>query len=230
MINDNDSFSKIINNIDLFSKINTKTSLTIRVNIDKNNQNEYIQVFNFINKRYKKNNNISITPGYIQKNSNEKCIIDESCILNNKDKALFLKNLYYKNNITHLSFYPHLYFYECAIRNHNCWAIAPNGDIYKCWEILGDIDYKVGELTERGIEITNLNMLNRYLYCADPYESNKCTECKFLPICNGGCPHKRIENVIKNENYESCTFYKKYLKDFLIAHKEIVSNKKLIPK
>jgi uncharacterized protein len=113
--------------------------------------------------------------------------------------------------------YPRNFICECATRNPNTWAIAPNGDLYKCWEIVGNRQYKVGELTKDGIKITNPKQLNRYLYGADSFEDASCQQCFSLPICGGGCPHKRIENKFNNQKYDLCThFDKNKIDDYLI--------------
>ena len=61
-------------------------------------------------------------------------------------------------------------------------------------------------------------ILNRYLYAADPLEDKTCSKCPYLPICFGGCPHKRIENIFKDKHYDTCTYLKGSLKEFIKIH------------
>ncbi len=39
-----------------------------------------------------------------------------------------------------------------------------------------------------------------------------------FPICFGGCPHKRIENIFKDKHYDTCTYLKGSLKEFIKIH------------
>lgn len=91
------------------------------------------------------------------------------------------------------------------------------GSVYKCWEVIGNKKYKIGEIKENGeIYITNKMLLNKYLYGADPFEDIACQQCFSLPICKGGCPHKRIENKFNNNDFYCCTPWHKQWKNYLL--------------
>ena len=94
-----------------------------------------------------------------------------------------------------LSVIRNLFFNECAIRNDMAIAFDPEGYAYKCWEVIGNKEYAIGKLNDDGI-LTDINqtVLNRQLYGADTFDDPACSKCKYLPICNGGCPIQRIEN------------------------------------
>lgn len=44
----------------------------------------------------------------------------------------------------------------------------------------------------------------------------KCLDCFSLPICGGGCPHKRIENKFNNRCFDNCTLFNNNFDDYLI--------------
>ena len=210
---DKDTFSTVLNNIDAFSKLNSSINLAIRVNIDKNNQKEFYRLYDFFRGRYPNSKNIFLVPAFITTTTKNTC--KDSCLIANVEKFSAFKDFSQVMKNVNL-IYPNNNIHECAARNPTTWVIAPNGDMYKCWEIIGNRKYKVGELTKEGLKITDYKQLNRYLYGADPFEDDTCKQCFSLPICHGGCPHKRIENKFNNQDYELCTHFKQNIDDYLL--------------
>ena len=74
----------------------------------------------------------------------------------------------------------------CGAVSKNSFVIAPNGDLYKCWNEIGDEKKKVGILTE---PITYNNRITKWLLYNPLNEYKECSECKTLPICYGGCAY-----------------------------------------
>jgi uncharacterized protein len=86
-----------------------------------------------------------------------------------------------------------------------------------------NIDY----FTDRVIEwlyyygINNIFRINEDLYLkyvigSNPFEDENCKRCFSLPICGGGCPHKRIENKFNNSEYDLCIQFNTNLDDYLL--------------
>ena len=217
---DNNTFGTVLNNIDVFAKLNPSINLAIRVNIDKNNQKEFYQLYAFFRDRYPNNKNIFLVPAFITVTTKNTC--KDSCLISNIEKFSVFKDFSQTMKNVNL-IYPNNHMHECAARNPTMWVIAPNGDLYKCWEIIGDRKYKIGELTEDGIKITDHKQLNRYLYGADPFEDKSCQQCFSLPICHGGCPHKRIENKFNHQDYDLCTHFKKNIDDYLLLRHQYIN-------
>ncbi len=201
---DKNTFATIIHNLDNFDKMSdTGMQICIRVNISKKNENDFLKVYDFFKKRYH-HNNISIVPAFVMsttKNHGEK----SNLFISNMDKFLFCKKVFMRTHDIRLIF-PCDDITECAVRNNNSWVFDAEGNVYKCWEVIGHQEYKVGEIRGNGeIYITNTTLLNKYLYGADPFEDSTCQNCFSLPICKGGCPHKRIENKFNNGHFFHCT-------------------------
>jgi uncharacterized protein len=193
---DKDTFSTIIKNIDNFHKSDYQLNLVIRVNIDSENIHTFKDVNKFFKEKYGNDKRIVALPSFIQDTTKK----DNDGTITDFDKKLnFWKEIACESN-NNSFLYPENNIYECAIRNYNNWVIDAKGDVYKCWEIIGNKNYKVGELMEDGLKITNQVVLNRYLFGANHLEDPKCRSCFSLPICGGGCPHKRIENEFNNKN------------------------------
>lgn len=219
---DRDTFTKIIYNIDNFHKKEYDIQLGIRINIDSENIDEYSNIHQYFFDRYKNSKYITVQPAFIidtTKSENNKSVNNEVTKLN------FSKVLVEKFNNPKLV-YPQNGINECAIRNINTWAIDAKGDVYKCWEIIGNKKYRVGELSEKGIKITDSKLLNRYLFGADPFENQKCLDCFSLPICGGGCPHKRIENEFNNRCFNYCSCFANVLDEYLDERIKIYENEK----
>jgi len=79
------------------------------------------------------------------------------------------------------------YIEGCAAISDNFLAVDPKGDVYKCIAAPGYTGHKFGTLSENG----DLIDINYEIYCAwtlrDPLLIEECTECKFAPLCGGGC-------------------------------------------
>lgn len=102
-------------------------------------------------------------------------------------------------------------------------SFDPEGYAYKCWEVIGNKKYAIGKLNTNGrMEYINEIIMNRHLYGADPLEDSTCSACKYLPVCNGGCPIQRIENVFEKKKNCCCTFYKGYMEEFLKIHLKLL--------
>ena len=115
----------------------------------------------------------------------------------------------------------HLLFNKIKTSQHII-VIGPNGEIYKCWNDVGNEERIVGYLNGK---ITNEQLLIRYLNGADPFDDEECQKCILLPICGGGCPYIRLKREYEDVNIESCSLFKKNMKNFLLMHYNIKKNK-----
>jgi uncharacterized protein len=147
--------------------------------------------------------------------------------MNRDKKAQFLINLYKNYRFNALGLYPPSYRYECAIRNPYHLTIGPEGEIYKCWNDVGNKEKIVGNLIDK--EVTNKTLLTRYYVAGDALDSEECKQCFHFPVCGGGCPYVRIENEFNNANIDTCDYMKGNLQEFLELHydfkKRTVDNK-----
>ncbi|ALO14137.1 radical SAM additional 4Fe4S-binding SPASM domain protein [Salinivirga cyanobacteriivorans] len=96
-------------------------------------------------------------------------------------------------------------------RRINSYLIDPKGNLYKCWEHIGNKDLVIKNLVN---EKLGSNVIHtRYLTGADPFENEYCKTCNLLPICSGGCPNHIVKNHFENTNYDECSYYKALLSD-----------------
>ena len=111
---------------------------------------------------------------------------------------------------------------ECAIRNRNALSVDPEGNVYQCWENIGNKKRTIGRLDSEG-NLTDINQteLNRNLYGADPIATPKCIKCSYLPLCGGGCPIQRLQNEFEGTKNDICSSYKNHIKDWLLTYLEL---------
>ena len=94
----------------------------------------------------------------------------------------------------------------CADSDLSC-VIAPDGLLYKCWSDIGIEAYSVGNI----MKIEEMYSANTSYILDNPFQIEKCRECKELPLCMGGCIHTK-----KEKGTPLCSVYKGRLKQILI--------------
>lgn len=220
-----DVFSKVLDNIDLYSQLDPNVNITIRVNLTHDNEDEYLPLQTMLRERYAANAKVAPAPAFVMDRGVCNCECNSSQMFNHTERSKFLLDLARKNIKTSFRNFPSRFFYECAIRNDMAISFDADGYAYKCWEVIGNKDYAIGVLNADGdLENINHRILNRHTFGADPFEDEKCKNCLYFPICNGGCPIQRIENEYENGKINCCSFYKGYLKEFLSEHLRRMNN------
>lgn len=211
---DKDSFSKIIRNLELINKHKDgDLGVSIRVNIDKNNCRDFKDIYDYIHDKFP---DFQIYPSPIrEKNDNSgyhSCLFDRKGL---NDYILEYKETYGDNL---MSFFPDMNATLCMAENIHSYLIGPDGGLYKCWEDLGLNDRKVGVLDKNGINITNQNLISKYLSGVSPFEMEPCKECELLPQCLGSCTLKRMKKKFIDSSYDCCPHFKDNLESFLKIH------------
>ena len=89
-------------------------------------------------------------------------------------------------------------------RGHYCGAnilfsasIDEKGGLSKCWEAVGDPTLNYGNAHDWDPKdplntASDPDRLTMYLNTALPNGDEECRECVWLPMCVGGCPHRRL--------------------------------------
>lgn len=218
-----DVFEKVLSNIELINDRAPEINIIIRVNLTRDNALEYEQLLQLFSQRFKGRKNIAPAPAFVL-DRGASGTKGKNNLFQHKDRSEYILYLAAKGIDSPYVRYPEPFFNECAIRNDVAISFDPEGYAYKCWEVIGNKEYAIGRLNEDGM-LTDINerILNRQLYAADPIEDPTCSRCRYLPICSGGCPIQRIENLFDNGHNCNCTPYKGFLPDFLKIH---IRNKK----
>lgn len=82
---------------------------------------------------------------------------------------------------------------------HSIWSVGidDKGNLQKCWEAVDKPWISFGTAHDWDpanplATASNPDNLTMYLNTACPVPDEECRECVWLPLCVGGCPHKRL--------------------------------------
>lgn len=206
-----DTYQRIMSNLEKVGKLAPDTRFSIRVNIDRTNEQEYFEVYKTF--RDKAIPNVSVSPGFVN-DSDEN---PNPCVCDSIAKSAFLKKAYYRYGQYNDIFYPSAEVSVCGVRNPNAVVIGPVGELYKCWNDVGDFSRSYGTLRKG---ITNEAILLEYLAGADHLADPDCNACIFLTRCDGGCPYNRIKDMKKGRKNSSCSLFKENIEDFLLIRND----------
>jgi len=213
------TYERILRNIDLLMNSSWEGSCTVRVNVDKTNQQEYAALHKELLKRYE-GKNLSVYPGQV--NTFQGHNYDHQCGLCNSEWAAFTRDGYIKDGIMPRDgFYPQSGIHNaCVATSHYGYIIGPEGGLYKCWEDVGKEHLSIGSVHEEEF-ITNPELLARYSIGTDPFNDAECMECAILPVCGGGCVSKRLRSrQFGEQGIDYCSPLKESLTDYLEAYVE----------
>ncbi len=209
------TYDTIIKNIDAFVKLNEKTQISIRVNIDIENSADYIKINKTLIDKWQKNN-IVVYPAFVRDYS-DSC--SNNCqVLQHEDKVKFLFDLYKKHDID-IDFYPELVIGGCGATSLNYYVVGPEGELYKCWNDIGIEEKIIGYLNNN--TIPNKDILSKYLVGPSIFDDKKCEKCEIFPICDGGCQWVRMKNTNEGKSFDLCSTRKYYITQFLELHYEM---------
>jgi len=181
------TFDVLIKNLSAVAK--EVLSITVRINLLRDNVDSAAQLVHRLKTMQMDNPALSISLGHVD-NSSEHCGTDQSTLLNGHEFAECRKKLLGPEggrggeNVT----LPVPFGTVCCADRLNSYVIAPNGEIFKCWNSLGRLGEAIGTLGGQVAETTS-PWLN---FQAD--ESVDCRKCKFLPVCQGGCSDVQIRS------------------------------------
>ncbi|GIP08738.1 radical SAM/SPASM domain-containing protein [Paenibacillus macerans] len=95
------------------------------------------------------------------------------------------------------------------------FAIDPYGDIYPCWDVLGNYDERIGQVN---IDESIFDLNERYSFWRGR-TSNKiksCAQCKYALFCGGGCAAHA--NIVNKDYYTSyCEHFEEIFNDVVIG-------------
>lgn len=208
-----ETFDKIVENIQF--ALNHSIKVTIRMNMDTSNINQYNDLKKFFEKKgffqnpqfelysaiLKNNDSISTDEhrkldflsigSFITKNQkiNKEWGKEYNGISKKIYKALSEKRALLLSSVF------------CAAQV-NGYVLDPLGDIYPCWEVIGNKKHLEGSFLNDTIVWNNdvVKVWHNTNVCKDEL----CAKCRYALLCCGGCPyyHMRGENM-------QCTFYKR---------------------
>lgn len=181
------TFDKIIEGIK--KMISKNISVSIRINIDKINSDRVEELLDVLKSNHLEKCNINF--GHVRPYTSVCSSITSTCF-NTEEYANMDVKLQFMLNSKGFksSSYPH---YPGTKANYCCadsvssFVIDPKGNMYKCWNDVGNVSRKVGNVLEKERHFNTLN--TKYIFWS-PFAFEECKECNILPICMGGCPYE----------------------------------------
>lgn len=195
---DKNSFDKIISNIQLVLRMNLDIKIAIRVNIDNKNMDDFIELKKYfmkigclnhdnfkiytalisdnesISNQEKEDLSIISTKDYIDKHAKMGTI--SSC---NGYDAIY-NNIY--NAIINKKAIPLKATYCSSQAGGH--VFSPYGEIYPCWEVVGNKNYEIGSLKNNSIQ---WNESELHKWRSHDISTSTCKYCKYALLCGGGC-------------------------------------------
>jgi len=202
-----DSFDIITNNIDA-----TKDyfSITVRVNVDKENIGDIDNLSRYFleEKAWSSNPVFYLAPVY---NFERSCLIESSNCLQGEEFAEIdikcVRALYANNrDIIASRFFPRRRPFFCNGEVALNYVIGPDGSIYNCYAHMGKKNQRTGRVDKPFLVTSEYG---KWLL-GDIHI--KCEQCKFLPMCMGGCMLFRVTDDGTPECFRTVYVYKDILK------------------
>ena len=196
------TYQHIIKNIDKLVENIPNINISIRINIERHNQDDYSFLYKYFTERYA-HANIGVYPGYIRKETpnGEKMCFD----------TLFgsrMFNFYelMKSNGVKMDFFPTMAQKGCMVHRINSYIIGPEGELYKCWNDMNHKERIIGNIKSN--DLSNTTLFYRYLFETNLFEDSQCKDCLLFPICSGGCSWLRYKNMFEGKHFDFCIMYK----------------------
>ncbi len=209
------SFDKILSNIDVLLKKHDNINVSIRMNISKENSDQYVPLYHILRERFGRK--VHLYPAFVRDYGN-KCQAS-TCFEDSTQKGTFLKKIFEENGIYTKDIYPHRASKGCMIQQMNSFVVGPEGELYKCWHHLGESEKSVGSIFGSQT-ITNYPLLSDMMITGDVLLDKKCKSCILYPSCYGGCIDE------KNRSRDYCIPAKSMLEDFIDMHYAKLAAKK----
>ena len=115
---------------------------------------------------------------------------------------------------------------NCGAISNNSILIEPDGSLQRCWNNVGEKGKSIGSIFQkypekleknsvRSLEVEReFEMRNLEWTLWDPFEHQKCIECKLLPLCMAGCPYYSI-NKKESQFVYNCSALKHNINEMI---------------
>lgn len=111
----------------------------------------------------------------------------------------------------------------CTAVRANELIVGSDGELYKCWDSVGDPLQVIGHIDD----YENLNGRLRRWLKYDPFTNDECMSCMALPVCMGGCAHHAMDINLYEDRCGTFRFnYQERVEDYIesrVAANEPVS-------
>lgn len=197
-----ETYATIWENLLALKQFRTQLKVHVRVNVDINNRGALDKIkVQMVQEGM--DDYVFVYPGKVVSEGN--CYHQDVCY-SDREFALLEQDFYIEDG-EHLPIkYPGPRHNVCCADNNNAVVIDADGFIYKCWMDVGNSKYAVANVKDNDFQ--NEQLLYQYVL-HEAMEEEECRNCKFLPICLGGCPRMRVNGE------RDCTAFKHTLRRYM---------------
>lgn len=193
------TYDIILRNINSILKELPDTHLDIRVNINKDNFRDFIELHKYFTAQNGNNRMLSVYPGIIREETSDKCSLCPQSFA-----PCEMTDLYrlFREEGLNTSVFPRKHMRGCMMQMLNAYIIGPEGELYKCWNDVSDSEKVIGNLSE--VDLKRSSMYINYMTQTVPF-NDECKNCSVFPICDGGCSLLRYRNIFENGRFDLCS-------------------------
>ena len=217
LANGGPTFDRILDNITALFDSDYTGLCSIRVNVDRHNIENYIDLRTALLEQFN-GKNLAVYPGHVQTSQSHS--YDHACTLDIGEWTGFTFDLFQQKGVMPTGgFHPGSNLNSlCTATTHHGFVVGPEGELYKCWEDVGKQGMVIGNINLNE-PINNPVLRAQYTIGTNAFCDPECLACDVLPICGGGCANKRLRTKqFKEKGLEYCTPYKNHLIDYLEAY------------
>ena len=177
--------------------LNNDIHAIVRINIDKDNIGCVDELLGILRSRIEKFDKLSIDFGQVSAFT-EICRSIESDCYSNEQYADVMLPLYEKVEkfgftMNKMSVYPSPRLNVCCADYVNSFVVDNNGDLYRCWNHVGNTSKSHGNVNNFDYSKLGENYFSWIV--RNPIHNEKCRDCNLLPVCMGGCPDAEKQSV-----------------------------------
>ena len=155
---------------------------------------------------------VNLYPGFVSDLLSSECVSAEHNISAGGYKAQFALDIYDKYGIEIKSFLPKYRRHSCVASKYWAFVIGPEGELYKCWRMVGNKQQEIGNVNNLKIDMAKFS---RYITGADYTLDPKCLACEFITLCGGGCPLVRMRNKYEGLTMNHCCPEKSHMEQLM---------------
>ena len=193
------SFGLIYDNLKKAQKILADCNISLRINVNKTNLDDFVDMYRFVKTDFKDNPNVSIYPGLIREDTPDGKSLRSGCI---QSEDMMSTYSYLKSRGIDCHLFPSLQRRGCMLHCRNAYIIGPEGEIYKCWNDVSSPDKVVGHISAQRLD--NPSLLVKYMVGSTPF-TDECRRCSVFPICDGNCGYYQYRNRFEGASYRMCS-------------------------
>ncbi len=179
------TFDRIIDNL-VAVKDKIQEPISIRINADRHNVDRVDNVVSVLKEKGLED----VTAPYIAMVENANGTYNDNSCLHTNEFSKHEFEFITRNGLDILHRIPRQIGNYCGADSGSSFVIGADGLIYECWNEIGMKELSIGKITEGIVEGSHTFKYMMY----DPTEDEECRDCKFLPVCMGGCPYLRQHN------------------------------------